>query len=319
MFRSLFVGILAAALTLAPVAQACTGIRLIAKDGGVVAARSLEFGLDLHSEVMVVPAGTTLTGTLPDGGKGISYKTKYGFVGADAEGMTAIVDGMNDQGLYVGLFYFPGYASYTDATKDNVARAMAPHEYANWLLGNFATVEEVKANFNKVMLVPVVVEAIEQVVPVHFVVHDRSGKSAVIEPLDKSLKIYDNPRGDQFADLRLAHDQSAQLCEPHRHQCSADRPRRHQARGIRPGLRSARLAGRLHAAVSFRARGGFFTIGAPLRYGSASRLADVPYPQQLRPPARGGSRGGQRPDACRGDDLDQRRRSEEPALVFQDL
>ena len=125
---------------------------------------------------MVVPAGTSLTGSLPDGGKGISYKTKYGFAGANAEGMTAIVDGINDQGLYVGLFYFPGYASYADATKDNAARAMAPHEYANWLLGNFASVEEVKANFDKVVLVPVVVEAIEQAAPVHFVVHERAAR-----------------------------------------------------------------------------------------------------------------------------------------------
>jgi choloylglycine hydrolase len=191
----MLVGILAAALSFAPVAQACTGIRLIAKDGGVVAARTLEFGFDMHSEVMVIPAGTTLTGSLPDGGKGISYKTKYGFLGANAEGLTAIVDGINDQGLYVGLFYFPGYASYSDATKDNAARAMAPHEYANWLLGNFANVEEVKTNFDKIVLVPVVVDAIEQAAPVHFVVHDRTGKSVVIEPLNKSLKIYDNPLG----------------------------------------------------------------------------------------------------------------------------
>jgi choloylglycine hydrolase len=193
--RSMLVGILTVALSFAPVAKACTGIRLIAKDGGVVAARTLEFGFDMHSEVMVIPAGTTLTGSLPDGGKGISYKTKYGFLGANAEGLTAIVDGINDQGLYVGLFYFPGYASYSDATKDNAARAMAPHEYANWLLGNFANVEEVKANFDKIVLVPVVVDAIEQAAPVHFVVHDRTGKSVVIEPLNKSLKIYDNPLG----------------------------------------------------------------------------------------------------------------------------
>ncbi len=170
-------------------AQACTGIRLIAKDGGVVAARTLEFGFDLHSEVMVVPAGTALTGTLPDGGKGISYKTKYGFLGANAEGLTAIVDGVNDQGLYVGLLYFPGYASYSDATRDNATRAMAPPEYGNWLLGNFATVDEVKANFDKVVLVPVVVEAVGQAAPVDFVVHDRSGRSVVIGPFNKSLKI----------------------------------------------------------------------------------------------------------------------------------
>ena len=195
MFRSILVGTLAAALAFAPVAQACTGIRLVAKDGGVVAARTLEFGFDLHSEVMVVPAGTTLTGSLPDGGKGISYKTKYGFAGANALGMTAMVDGINDQGLYVGLFYFPGYASYADATKENAARAMAPHQYGNWLLGNFSSVEDVKANFDKVVLVPVVVPAIGGPPPVHFVVHDRSGKSVVIEPVEKSLKIHDNPLG----------------------------------------------------------------------------------------------------------------------------
>jgi choloylglycine hydrolase len=191
----LFAGVLSAALIFAPAAQACTGIRLIAKDGGVIAARTLEFGVDLHSNVLVVPAGTTLTGTLPDGGKGISFTTKHGFAGANAEGLTAIVDGLNDQGLYVGLFYFPDYASYPDATKDNAPRAMAPFEYANWLLGNFANVDEVKANFDKVVLVPVVINAIKQVPPVHFVVHDRSGKSVVIEPLNKALKIFDNPLG----------------------------------------------------------------------------------------------------------------------------
>jgi choloylglycine hydrolase len=195
MLRALFAGIVAAALACAPIAQACTGIQLVAKDGGVVAARTLEFGFDLKSNVMIVPAGTVFTGTLPDGGKGIRYKTKYGFVGANALGMKAIVDGVNDQGLYVGLFYFPGYASYPAATKDNAARAMAPHEYANWLLGNFATVAEVKANFNKVALVPVVLDVLKQPAPVHFVVHDRSGKTVVIEPINKTLKLYDDPLG----------------------------------------------------------------------------------------------------------------------------
>jgi choloylglycine hydrolase len=110
----LFVGVLIAALSFVPSAQACTGIRLVAKDGGVVAARTLEFGVDLHSNVLVVPAGTALAGTLPDGGKGIGYTTKHGFLGANAEGFTTIVDGINDQGLYVGLFCFPDYATYPD-------------------------------------------------------------------------------------------------------------------------------------------------------------------------------------------------------------
>jgi choloylglycine hydrolase len=66
-------------------------------------------------------------------------------------------------------------------------------EYGNWLLGNFSSVEEVKANFDKVVIVPVVVAQIKQAPPVHFVVHYRAGKSVVIEPIDGGLKIYDDP------------------------------------------------------------------------------------------------------------------------------
>ena len=108
MLRKITSAAIAGAVALAPVAHACTGIELTAKDGGVVAARTLEFGIDPKSEVMVVPAGTAITGTLPDGGKGISYVTKYGVVGANGFGQPVILDGINEAGLYVGLFYFPG-------------------------------------------------------------------------------------------------------------------------------------------------------------------------------------------------------------------
>lgn len=195
MVRRLACAALAAALVLAQPAGACTGIRLVATDGGVAAGRTLEFGLDLKSDVVIIPKGVTVSGSAPDGGKGISYTTKYGAIGANGLGLSQIIDGVNDQGLYVGLFYFPGYASYANVTKENTSRALAPFEYGGWLLGNFASVEEVKANFDKVVIGPVVVEALKEAPPVHFVVHDRTGQSVVIEPLDGTLKIFDNPLG----------------------------------------------------------------------------------------------------------------------------
>jgi len=182
-------------LVFAQTADACTAFRLAAKDGGFVYGRTMEFGFDVQSDVAVVPAGTEISGTLPDGGKGITYKTKYGMVGATAVGLPVIVDGVNDQGLALGMLYFPGYASYPDVTPESSSRAMAPHEFGNWVLGNFANVDEVKAALQDVVLVPVVVEAIRQPAPVHFIVFDRSGKSIVIEPLEKTLKVSDNPLG----------------------------------------------------------------------------------------------------------------------------
>ncbi|MCC9608658.1 choloylglycine hydrolase family protein [Blastopirellula sp. JC732] len=176
--------------------SACTGLRLISADGGTVIGRTMEFGFDLQSKALVVPAGVRLRNTLTDPSQGMSYDAKYGFVGANVLGFEMIVDGVNDQGLYVGSFYFPGYAGYATLGPDNQDRALAPEDYGMWLLANCATVAEVKQRYNEVVLVD---RPIEQLggknFDGHFVVHDHTGASVVIEPIDGGLRIYDNPLG----------------------------------------------------------------------------------------------------------------------------
>ena len=46
-------------------AHACTGIRLIAEDGTVVHARTMEFAIDIHSDVIMVPRGDARTEPRP--------------------------------------------------------------------------------------------------------------------------------------------------------------------------------------------------------------------------------------------------------------
>jgi len=186
---------LAFLLALSPAAQACTTLLITAKDGAVVSGRTMEFGFDVKSEVMVVPAGTPMTGSLPGGATGIKYTTKYGMIGANALGFPVIVDGINEQGLFVSDLYFPGYAGYADVTPENASRAMASYEIGNWLLGNFATVDEVRAHLQDIVLVSTAVEALGGPPPLHFIIRDRSGKSLVIEPLEGKLKVYDDPVG----------------------------------------------------------------------------------------------------------------------------
>ena len=176
-------------------AQACTGIRLIAGDGSVLVARTLEFGSDLESKVAVFPAGATITGNLPNNASGISFKTKYGIVGANAYGLPTVVEGMNDQGLYVGEFFWPGYAGYADVTPENASRSMGGYQYSMWILGNFSSVAEVKANYDKVSLAPTVVPQMGLAPPVHFRIADKTGASVVVELINGRLVIYDNPFG----------------------------------------------------------------------------------------------------------------------------
>ena len=198
-FKSIFALMTSAIMSIglmAPTADACTGLRLIAGDGGVVIGRTMEFGFDVQSDAVVVPAGTELSNSLADPSQGMRYTSKYGMVGANILDMKIIVDGVNEAGLYVGGFYFPGYAEYAEPDPSYANRSLAPEDYNTWLLANFASVAEVKAHYNDVVLVPNPIAAIGgESFPGHFVVHDSTGASVVIEPIDGTLKIYDNPLG----------------------------------------------------------------------------------------------------------------------------
>jgi len=196
-FKSLLAGTACAMLLLIqPSADACTALHLTAKDGGVVVGRTMEFGVDVQSDAIVVPAGSKLTSSLPDKSQGIQYSTKYGIVGANFMNKHMVVDGMNEKGMYVGALYLPGYASYQKETPENAAKSMAPEDYVAWLLGNFASVAEVKANYDKVILVQNPQKEIGgQSFPGHFLVTDSSGASVVIEPIDNALKLFEDPLG----------------------------------------------------------------------------------------------------------------------------
>ena len=46
-------------------APACTGITIKPKDGSIIFARTLEFGMDLKSNILIVPRGKEFVGTAP--------------------------------------------------------------------------------------------------------------------------------------------------------------------------------------------------------------------------------------------------------------
>jgi choloylglycine hydrolase len=200
MIRKIAVAVLIAAFAAASGSGfACTGISLHAKDGAAIRGRTLEFGFPMQSNVIVVPAGTEMSGTLPDGGKGLVYTSRHTVVGANAFHLPVIIDGINDQGLSVGLFYFPNYAKYTDVTAENASHAIAPHEFGMWVLANFATIDEVKGGLKDIVVVPTPARGLGSaqgmVAPAHFFIQDKTGKSIAVEPVDGTLKVHDAPLG----------------------------------------------------------------------------------------------------------------------------
>ncbi len=198
--QSRVVGVAAAAvagtLSLAPTAQACTSFLIRTSDGGAVYGRTMEFGFKLNSSAIVMPRQFALTATGAGGKPGaMAWKSKYAAVGLNAFGLPVLTDGLNEKGLAGGILYFPGYVGYADPAKADPAKSLAPWDFLTWVLTNFATVAEVKAGLAGISVVDIKEPTMGITPPFHYTIHDASGASLVIEPVDGVLKVYDNPYG----------------------------------------------------------------------------------------------------------------------------
>jgi len=175
---------------------ACTGIRLQSTDEGVVAGRTMEWGsFDLRSRINIIPRGKEFVGLTPDGYTGKKWKGKYGVVGLDLLEKVTIADGMNEKGLYAGLFYHPGFAEYPkyDPKKSDIS--ITAIDVVHYILTQFATIDEVREGMSQVRVIPVVEESIGMPVYAHFMVTDPQGRSIVIEFANGKMKIFESPLG----------------------------------------------------------------------------------------------------------------------------
>jgi choloylglycine hydrolase len=163
----------------------CTDFLLLAADNSVVIGRSMEFGEDLGSQILVGGRGTKKESGTPGSLKGgLSWAAKYGYVGLNVAGLDLhhlICDGMNEKGLSIGALWLPVYTQYSP-TVSSKAQALEVKDFTNWVLGNFATVAEVKTGLTGVEIWggPLM----NAKVPIHFSIHDASGASAVLEFLE---------------------------------------------------------------------------------------------------------------------------------------
>lgn len=171
------------------VADACTGISFTASDGSVVTARSIEWAAErLDSRYVVVPRGHQFVSFTPDGSDGMRFTARYGFVGVRVMADELVVEGLNEKGLNAGLFFFPGYGSYSDFDPDRRENTLCDFQVVAWALSSFSTVEEV---VNAIWDINVV-GLDKNVGAVHWRFADRTGAQIVLEIVDGQPNIYEN-------------------------------------------------------------------------------------------------------------------------------
>lgn len=189
---------LAALLSLAPVAEACTYVRLTASDGSQHPGRTMEWGnFDLVPGFAIVPRGLDHSAmTMPDGAAGATWTGTYGYAGVTLLGREDLFgDIINEEGLVLNLLYFPGFTGYQPYDPALASSSLSATDFMTYMGSQFATVDEVKAAATEIRVVPVVEPALGFPAPVHVVVSDPTGSEIVVEYIDGELHIYEQTIG----------------------------------------------------------------------------------------------------------------------------
>lgn len=192
----LLAGSLLLALFTSQSSYACTDFRLTAKDGTVMITRSMEYAVDMQSNLRSSPRGRNFTTVAPNGKPGLSWKAKYGYVFLDAFKIDLSTDGMNEAGLSFEALYMPGFAKYQDVPAGQDSQALPYINIGDWVLSNFKTVDEVRQALTNIYVYQGKLPGHGDIVlPLHFSVFDATGKGIVIEYTSGKLHIYDNKIG----------------------------------------------------------------------------------------------------------------------------
>lgn len=175
----------------------CTGIFLKSEKNEYVLARTMEWGtFNLDSKLAIIPRGVSMIGETPDGKTGKQWTSRYGAVGISLANAPILGEGINEKGLSMGVFYFPGYASYKPFDKSEAAKGISVLQLGTYLLTQFSTVDEVKKGLSEIVIVPMIWESINSVPPVHWRIADKSGKVIVLEIINNGeVKVYDSEIG----------------------------------------------------------------------------------------------------------------------------
>lgn len=169
----------AAAVAVAPVAaSACTRLVYHGANDDVITARSMDWKLDVQTNLYVLPRGMARTGQA--GPNSIKWTSKYGSVVATGYEVST-TDGMNEAGLMANLLWLveSEYPPFGQGSKPGLTIAA----WAQYVLDNYATVEEAVRALEREPFTVVTdkTPGEERLATLHLSISDPTGDSAIIE------------------------------------------------------------------------------------------------------------------------------------------
>ena len=174
-------------------ATACTGITLQTSHGETIVARTIEWaGGDLESRYTVVPRGYRQRAIVPvEENEGMEFMAHYGYLGLSVERPEFVVEGINEEGLSAGLFYFPGYGEYTAYESNQKDKTISDLQLVSYVLGNCKSVEEVENKLQELRII----SGDSRGSTVHWRFTDVSGRQIVLEIIGQKMIFHENTLG----------------------------------------------------------------------------------------------------------------------------
>ena len=177
---------------------ACTAINITAKDGTVIAGRTMEWPLEMKWELLAMPKGTPIEISAPVDLNlpATKISSNYAFVGIAPgilEGAPAFLEGQNEVGLGMSGNFLPEFTEYQSITAED-KQYVSIVNFGRLTLGMYGTVKELRAEIPQYKVWYDPKEVIGSPTPpfLHFVFTDRSGESIIIEFVKGEMVIHDN-------------------------------------------------------------------------------------------------------------------------------
>jgi len=163
---------------LSAAAFACTRVVYLGPDGNIVTARSMDWKVDVATNLWIFPRGMARTGEA--GPNSVKWTSRYGSVVATGYDIST-TDGLNEAGLSANVLWLveSQYPAFDGRGKPGLTIAA----WAQYPLDNFATVKEAVDHLRQEPFTVVTdkVPGEERLATLHLSLSDASGDSAIVE------------------------------------------------------------------------------------------------------------------------------------------
>jgi penicillin V acylase-like amidase (Ntn superfamily) len=168
--------------------KACTRVMYQGPNGTIITARSMDWKTEIPVNLWIFPRGMERDGHV--GSNSIHWKSKYGSIVASAFNI-ASADGMNEKGLVANILWL-AESEYPKFDTNGNQKGLAISAWVQYVLDNFATVEETVNEFQKeeFVIVSTEIPGTQIFGTLHLAISDASGDNAIFEYIGGKLIIH---------------------------------------------------------------------------------------------------------------------------------